>query len=143
MIHQLGAHANNNPGKAKPLFAPVSSQSLPVELLAELFQYAPPRARLRAIGLVCKLWRTAALRATTSMSLHCTSKNGLASVFSLYSSLTDLTLSGDTRSRLPTSLRRLSLRRLWSMGRMLPARDLDWHIRFYTYIPILRNRTGN
>lgn len=96
----LGAHANNNPGKAqKPLVAPVTSHSLPVDLLAELFQYAPPCARLRAIGLVCKLWRSAALRATTSMSLHCTSKNGLASVFSLYSSLTDLTLSGDTRVR--------------------------------------------
>lgn len=42
----------------------ISIDSLPRHLLTEIFSYAPPAARLKAISLVCKRWRTAALHAS-------------------------------------------------------------------------------
>lgn len=43
-----------------PRIAPaalISVAALPIEVLCEVFYYAPFRARLRAVSLVCKRWR--------------------------------------------------------------------------------------
>lgn len=92
--------------------APIDA--LPLDLLAVIFAYAPYAARLRAISLVCKRWRTAALR--SSKGYVAGIRRGdprskmLASALTLFPSLTHL----DVRDKipffaLPTTLRSLSL----------------------------------
>lgn len=80
-------------------------------MLAEVFAYALHAARLRAISLVCKRWRTAALRAIKSLRFDVTcSSEKMMSALSLLPSVTELVMGCEVPfSALPITLRELSL----------------------------------
>lgn len=88
--------------------------TLPLELLALIFARAPFRARLRAIGLVSRRFRTAALRSVDTLALvrgDIVAPAVLPAALALFPALTDLALSTHCPLlALPSSLQRLSLR---------------------------------
>lgn len=91
--------------------APATIDSLPRHLLTEVFSYAPPAARLKAVSLVCKRWRTAALHACDTLVWR--SFDRKRPELALLPSLTDLSITHGVLSHatLPASLRKLTLDR--------------------------------
>ena len=101
-------------GACTPVPAPaICIDSLPRHLLTEIFSYAPPAARLKAISLVCKRWHTAALHAYDSLTFDSddpVAGGALASTLARLPSLARLRLNSATpHFILPTSLRELIL----------------------------------
>lgn len=94
------------PQQVNPLL-PIPIPPLPFELLLMIFDWVPPRPRLRVVSLVCKRWRMAVLHSITS--LH--SPQRASNAIKLCSSLThlELDLAREPLPELPTSLRSLSL----------------------------------
>lgn len=92
--------------------------SLHTDLLVEIFAYAPFRARMRTIGLVCKRFRTAALRSIDSLVLPDARIRGpyataiSASLLQLFSNLKALHIEASSMVPfvpLPPALRELHL----------------------------------
>lgn len=86
--------------------------TLPTDVLALIFAYAPTRARLRALSPVCKRWRAAALRSVSSLTFyrHHADTWDLRALHRLLPSLTDLTIAEYCPSQyVITLLRRLAL----------------------------------
>lgn len=81
--------------------------SLPLDLLAYAFGFTPRCARLWVISLVCKRWRTAALRSITTLLLM-RPKPGPTKL-ALLPALAHLKLHRAIDEALPTSLRSLCL----------------------------------
>lgn len=90
--------------------SPATADSLPIDVLAKIFDYAPHAARLLAISPVCKRWRSAALRSIKSFRADIVKAQKMAAILALFPSLTDLTICRDISFfALPTTLQSLSL----------------------------------
>lgn len=93
--------------------APMSINSLPLDVLAEIASYAPLRARLRSLSFINKRWRAAALRSVQELRFADSDRTApliLPLLFGLFPSLTSLDLPfGVAYMTLPTTLRTLRL----------------------------------
>lgn len=103
----LGATAKK--AREPPLVdAPINL--LPLDMLTVIFAYTPMRPVLLSVSLVCRRWRTAALRSVTSIRVRGGGER--RPPLSLFPSLTELKFSCNFREaiRLPLTIRRLALR---------------------------------
>lgn len=55
--------------KVRPEVPPGSFDALPLDLLIDIFATIPVRARIYTISVVCKRWRSAALRRINAISI--------------------------------------------------------------------------